>query len=151
MVFLLCSSCIKHLCGFPSKFFKSKSGPWGEKEHKRLGGKTGPDRRMEEILGWGRGQWRAIKTHYIHAWNSQAPKNVEPEPNVAIRVYNPALGRLREENFELDISPDFTVRHYLKEGKKYPTIFNYIVICKNMRHVETAWAASPWDNTKQPP
>lgn len=58
---------------------------------------------------------------------------------MAIRVYNPALGRLREENFELDISPDFTVRHYLKEGKKkYPTIFNYIVICKNMSHVETA-------------
>lgn len=62
-------------------------------------------------------------------------KNVEPEPHVAIRVYNPALGKLREENFELDISPDFTVRHY---PKKYPTIFNYIVIYKNMRHVETA-------------
>lgn len=31
MTFLLCSSCIKHLCGFPSKFFKSKSGLWGEK------------------------------------------------------------------------------------------------------------------------
>lgn len=62
-------------------------------------------------------------------------KNVEPEPHVAIRVYNPALGRQREENFELDISPDFTVRHY---PKKYPTIFNYIVIYKSMRHVETA-------------
>lgn len=45
-------------------------------------------------------------------------KNVEPEPHVAIRVYNPALGKLREENFELDISPDFTVRLYPKEGKK---------------------------------
>lgn len=126
------------MCGFPSKFFKSKSGPWGEKEHKRLGGKTGPDRRMEEILGWRGGATEGDKNTLYTCLKFSSNKNVEPEPHVAIRVYNPALGRPREENFELDISPDFTVRLYPKEGKKYTTIFNYIVIYKNMRHVETA-------------
>lgn len=87
-----------------------------------MGGKTGPERRMEEILGWW-GATEGDKNTLYTCLKFSSNKNVEPEPNVAIRVYNPALGRLREENFELDISPDFTVRHYLKEGKKIPYNF----------------------------
>lgn len=76
-------------------------------------------------------------------------KNVEPEPDVVIHVYNPALGRLREENFELDISPDFTSRHYLKEEKK-PYNFASTQLFRKIRDTERQHELSYHGATQAP-
>lgn len=36
----------------------------------------------------------------------------------------PGLGRLRQENFELDVSPAFTARHYIKGEKKNTAVLD---------------------------
>lgn len=91
---------VLNICvGFPPSSSNQRMDP-GEKRNTRgWVEKLVQTGEWKRYWGGGGGATEGDKNTLYACLKFSSNKNVEPEPHVAIRVYNPALRRLREENF----------------------------------------------------